>query len=76
VEMRIELPHQVMQWKESAAGAPQAMELQKRNAERFGEAFASGLAVTGFSRDAEGNGWFELGRWSESGNLNGRPAVS
>jgi predicted GNAT superfamily acetyltransferase len=76
VEMRIELPHQVMQWKESAEGAPQAMELQKRNAERFGEAFAGGLAVTGFSRDAEGNGWFELSRWDESGNLNAGPAVS
>lgn len=65
VEMRIELPHQVMQWKESAEGAPQAMELQRTNAAKFGESFAGGLAVTGFSRDSEGNGWFELSRWSE-----------
>jgi predicted GNAT superfamily acetyltransferase len=63
VEMRIELPHQVMQWKESAAGAAQAMELQKRNQAQFLEAFARGLAVTGFSRDADGNGRFELSRW-------------
>lgn len=65
VEMRIELPHQVMQWKESAEGAPQAMELQTMNKAKFVEAFARGLAVTGFSRDSEGNGWFELSRWTE-----------
>ncbi len=64
VEMRIELPHQVMQWKESAEGAAQAMALQKANHAKFVEAFARGLAVTGFSRDESGNGWFELSRWS------------
>ena len=63
VEMRIELPHQVMQWKESAEGAAQAMALQKANQALFAEAFERGLAVTGFSRDEEGNGWFELSRW-------------
>jgi predicted GNAT superfamily acetyltransferase len=67
VEMRIELPHQVMQWKESAAGAAQATALQKANQAQFAEAFARGLAVTGFSRDAEGNGWFELSRWTAPG---------
>jgi predicted GNAT superfamily acetyltransferase len=64
IEMRIELPHQVMQWKESAEGAEQAMALQKANQAQFAEAFARGLAVTGFSRDQEGNGWFELSRWT------------
>jgi predicted GNAT superfamily acetyltransferase len=64
VEMRIELPHQVMQWKESAEGAAQAMALQKANQAKFAEAFAHGLAVTGFSRDEAGNGWFELSRWT------------
>jgi predicted GNAT superfamily acetyltransferase len=63
VEMRIELPHQVMQWKESAEGAAQAMALQKANQAQFAAAFARGLAVTGFSRDEAGNGWFELSRW-------------
>jgi predicted GNAT superfamily acetyltransferase len=63
VEMRIELPHQVMQWKESAEGAAQAMALQKANQEQFAEAFARGLVVTGFSRDRQGNGWFELSSW-------------
>jgi hypothetical protein len=66
-----------MEWKESAEGAAQAMALQRANQAQFAEGFARGLAVTGFSRDREGNGWFELSRWSgvidspESG-----PAVS
>lgn len=64
VEVRIELPHQVMQWKESAEGAEEAMALQRANHAQFAEAFARGLAVTGFSRDQEGNGWFELSRWT------------
>ena len=64
IEMRIELPHQVMEWKESAEGAAQAMALQRANQKQFAEGFARGLAVTGFSRDREGNGWFELSRWS------------
>ncbi len=77
VEMRIELPHQVMQWKESAEGAAQAMALQKANQEQFAEAFARGLAVTGFSRDQEGNGWFELSRWPGDPEIHkGGPAVS
>jgi predicted GNAT superfamily acetyltransferase len=64
IEERIELPHQVMQWKESAEGAKQAMALQRANQALFAEGFARGLAVTGFSRDQEGNGWFELSRWT------------
>ena len=74
VEMRIELPHQVMEWKESAEGAGQAMALQKANQAQFADAFARGLAVTGFLRDQEGNGWFELSRWS--GDPGSGPAVS
>jgi predicted GNAT superfamily acetyltransferase len=77
IEVRIELPHRVMQWKESAEGAAQAMALQRANQAQFAEAFARGLAVTGFSRDREGNGWFELSRWTgvASGPASG-PAVS
>ena len=64
IETRIKLPHQVMQWKESAEGAAQAMALQQANQTQFAEAFARGLAVTGFTRDQQGNGSFELSRWS------------
>jgi predicted GNAT superfamily acetyltransferase len=77
VELRIELPHQVMQWKESAEGAAEAMALQRANQEQFAEAFGRGLAVTGFSRDQEGNGWFELSRWiGEAGDPKNATAVS
>ena len=77
VEVRIELPHQVMQWKESAEGAAEAMALQRANQEQFAEAFGRGLAVTGFSRDQEGNGWFELSRWpGEAGGPKSTTAVS
>jgi predicted GNAT superfamily acetyltransferase len=74
VEMRIELPHQVMQWKESAEGAGQAMALQKTNQAQFADAFARGLAVTGFSRDEAGNGWFELSRWTSPDGPQAPPA--
>ncbi len=63
-ELRVDLPHEVMQWKESAEGANRAMALQQANHKRFAEAFARGLAVTGFVRDRQGNGSFELSRWS------------
>jgi predicted GNAT superfamily acetyltransferase len=76
VEMRVELPHQVMQWKESAEGAEQAMALQKTNAALFAEAFQRGLAVTGFSRDEAGNGWFELSRWTSPDGPTASPAAS
>lgn len=67
VEMRIALPRQVMEWKESADGARQAIELQQANHARFLEGFRRGLAITGFSCDADGNGCFELTRWTAPG---------
>jgi predicted GNAT superfamily acetyltransferase len=64
VEVCIRLPYQVMQWKESAEGGEQAIAVQTENYEKFAHAFAQGLVVTGFTRDPEGNGYFELSRWS------------
>ncbi len=71
VEMRISLPRQVMEWKESVEGAAQATQLQQANHAHFIEAFSRGLAVTGFSRDADGSGWFELSRWSAPDDAHG-----
>ncbi len=62
VEERIMLPAAVMAWKESAEKREKALALQLENRERFQDAFRRGLCVTGFSRDVEGNGCFELGR--------------
>jgi predicted GNAT superfamily acetyltransferase len=63
---RIEVPAAVGQWKKNAAERARALALQRRNRDRFADAFARGLAVIGFTRDAEGNGIFELGPISET----------
>jgi predicted GNAT superfamily acetyltransferase len=57
----IPVPAAIYQWKASEAGREQALKVQLENRRRFQEAFAQGLAVIGFTRDAEGNGVFELG---------------
>jgi predicted GNAT superfamily acetyltransferase len=61
IEERIQVPAQIYDWKTSHAGREQALALQLENRQKFQQAFSQGLAVVGFSRDAEGNGVFELG---------------
>ncbi len=63
---RIKVPAAVGQWKENPAERDRALAVQQQNRERFIDAFARGLAVIGFIRDAEGNGIFELGPISET----------
>jgi hypothetical protein len=51
-----------------AVGQPfvvKAQQVQEHNREQFLRAFAEGLAVLNYERDAEGNGRFMLGRWDE-----------
>jgi predicted GNAT superfamily acetyltransferase len=61
IEERIQVPAQIYAWKTSQAGRERALDLQLENRQKFQQAFSQGLAVIGFSRDAEGNGDFELG---------------
>ena len=61
VEERILVPAQIYDWKSSHTAREQALALQLENRQKFQQAFSQGLAVVGFSRDAEGNGVFELG---------------
>jgi predicted GNAT superfamily acetyltransferase len=61
---RITVPAQIYQWRASAADLPKAAEVQKRNREEFLAAFAEGLAVIGYQRDAADNGSFLLGKGS------------
>ena len=61
IEERIQVPAQIYAWKTSQAGREQALAVQLENRRKFQQAFSQGLAVIGFSRDAEGNGVFELG---------------
>jgi predicted GNAT superfamily acetyltransferase len=62
IELRIEVPASIYQWKSSEAGREQALGVLLENRRKFQEGFAQGLAVLGFARDAEGNGVYELGR--------------
>lgn len=61
VEERISVPASIYAWKASDLDRGRAIAVQVENRQRFQEAFARGLAVLGFTRDAEGNGVFELG---------------
>jgi predicted GNAT superfamily acetyltransferase len=65
VEQEIAVPHQVAHWRHSAADQDRVLEIQTTNREGFEQAFARKLTVFGFKIDAEGNGIFQLGHWTE-----------
>lgn len=56
------VPKAIAEWKASAEGVSKAEAVQSENRGRFQDAFARGLAVTGFRVDTEGNGMYELAR--------------
>jgi predicted GNAT superfamily acetyltransferase len=64
IEIRIQVPASIDQWKASEAARERALAVQLENQEKFQQAFSQGLAVVGFSRDTEGNGVYELGPYS------------
>jgi len=61
IEERIAVPASIREWKASEADRERALAVQLENRRQFQQAFSQGLAVVGFTRDAEGNGIFELG---------------
>jgi predicted GNAT superfamily acetyltransferase len=61
IEERILVPASIYQWKASEENRERALAVQHENRLKFQRAFSQGLAVLGFSLDAEGNGVFELG---------------
>jgi predicted GNAT superfamily acetyltransferase len=61
IEERILVPASIYEWKLSEAGRERALAVQLENRRKFQQAFSQGLAVLGFTLDAEGNGVFELG---------------
>jgi predicted GNAT superfamily acetyltransferase len=61
----IDVPAEIYEWKADAMMRTRAFAVQGRNRERFAEAFAAGLNVLGYERDARGNGRFLLGDWDE-----------
>ena len=58
----IMVPKAIAEWKASAEGVSKAEAVHSENRSRFLDAFARGLAVTGFRVDDEGNGTYELAR--------------
>ena len=65
---RITVPHSIYQWKQNAQQRNLAQTLQSSNRTALESAFQRGLAVVGYERDAEGNGAFLLGHWTEAMN--------
>jgi predicted GNAT superfamily acetyltransferase len=66
IEEQILVPAAIYEWKASSGGREKALAVQVENRRKFQDAFSRGLAVISFTRDAEGNGVFELGHWSQS----------
>ena len=67
IEERILVPASIYQWKASKADRERALTVQMENRRKFQQAFARGLAVVGFTLDAERNGVFELGGLAQVG---------
>jgi predicted GNAT superfamily acetyltransferase len=63
VKERIMIPAEMSDWK-AAGEVARAREVQQENRKQFERAFAAGLAVVGFERDAQGNGTYELADWA------------
>ena len=61
IKEHIQVPASIYHWKSTEAGREKALAVQLENRRKFQQAFSQGLAVVGFSRDAAGNGVFELG---------------
>lgn len=62
----ISVPAQIYDWKASAETRVRAKQVQEGNREQFLKAFAHGLSVLNYERDADGNGKYLLGRWDEN----------
>ncbi len=77
IATRVEVPAAIAIWKQDAAHRALAVDLQTRNRLTLQSAFAAGLAVVDYARDADGNGSFLLGQWPEVGStaLTSHPAA-
>jgi len=73
IEERILVPASIGQWKANEATREKALAVQQENQKRFQQAFSRGFAVLEFSRDAEGNGIYELGPYPEASMLKRKP---
>lgn len=65
LRLSIAVPAEIYEWKRSAATRTRALEVQQNNREQFTRAFAEGLAVLGYERNADGSGRFLLAAGNE-----------
>jgi predicted GNAT superfamily acetyltransferase len=72
IEEEILVPASIDQWKAAEASRERALTVQLENRQKFQQAFSRGLAVLGFSRDAQGNGVFKLGPLPGPGQRRGK----
>jgi predicted GNAT superfamily acetyltransferase len=65
VQQTVTVPHEIRAWKAKDEDREKALAVQTANREELQRAFRNKLSVIGFTRDEQGNGSFELGRWDE-----------
>jgi len=65
IEVRIDVPQEIYEWKADLSSRSKAEAVQSRNRQLLQSAFARGLSCLGYERDSQGNGRFLLGRWDE-----------
>jgi predicted GNAT superfamily acetyltransferase len=65
VTEHVDVPMKISAWKASDDSRAKAREVQSANAAALESAFARGLSVIGYERDAHGDGRFLLGVWDE-----------
>jgi predicted GNAT superfamily acetyltransferase len=66
---RVVVPRDIREWKEDPVRRDEALALQTRNREALEQAFAEGLAVTGYDRTPEGDGVFLLSPYTEDTDM-------
>jgi predicted GNAT superfamily acetyltransferase len=66
VELSVDIPAEVYEWKKSAETRGKALEVQTLAREQMMKAFGEGLACLGYERDERGNGKFLVGKWEET----------
>jgi len=66
IQDRILVPAPIDRWKASESSHPKALAVQLEIRQKFQAAFSRGLAVLGFSRDAEGNGVYQMGSLTQA----------
>jgi predicted GNAT superfamily acetyltransferase len=64
---RVEVPAEIYRWKAQTETRVLAAEVLRRTREGLQRCFREGLTVVGYEREANGDGRFLLGEWSEAG---------